>query len=112
MNGGRVESSRAELAIIACEAGASRLLPSDATSWCGGRSSWHAVQGVADDLRVFVEVLQRFCNDPQDLVEVKASEARLEKRVVSLQQQLEGSDMQVAFIRGSLGSATGEWSEE
>ena len=53
------------------------------------------MQAAADDLRVFVEVLQSFCDDPRDLAEVRASEARLKNQLFAAQKQLKGHELQV-----------------
>ncbi|KAK9864134.1 hypothetical protein WJX84_006373 [Apatococcus fuscideae] len=44
-----------------------------------------------EDLRLFVEVLQEFCNDPRQEAEVRASEARLKHEVSLLQSQMANS---------------------
>ncbi|KAK9864077.1 hypothetical protein WJX84_011985 [Apatococcus fuscideae] len=44
-----------------------------------------------EDLRLFVEVLQEFCNDPRQEAEVRASEARLKHEVSTLQSQMASS---------------------
>ena len=53
------------------------------------------MQAAADDLRVFVEVLQSFCDDPRDLAEVRASEASLKNQLAAAQKQLKGHELQV-----------------
>ena len=52
----------------------------------------HAEQARAEDLRLFVEVLQEFCNDPRQEAEVRASEARLKHEVSTLQNQMASSN--------------------
>lgn len=47
------------------------------------------------DLQVFVEVLHTFCDDPRELVEVRASEAGLKNQLSLLQKQLKGNELQV-----------------
>ena len=53
------------------------------------------MQAAADDLRVFVEVLQSFCDDPRDLAEVRASEASLKNQLAAVQTQLKEHELQV-----------------
>ena len=50
-----------------------------------------AEQARTEDLRLFVEVLQDFCNDPRQEAEVRASEARLKHEVFTLQTQMASS---------------------
>ena len=53
------------------------------------------LQVVAEDLRLFVEVLQTFCADPRDLAEVRVSEARLKDELQTVQRKLKGHELQV-----------------
>lgn len=53
------------------------------------------VQLVSEDLRVFVDVLQTFCDDPRDLAEVRSSEAKLKNQLTSAQKELKGHALQV-----------------
>ena len=56
------------------------------------------MQVVSEDLRIFVEVLQTFCDDPRDLAEVRSSEARLKSQLTSTQKQLKGHELQVTLF--------------
>lgn len=56
-----------------------------------------ALQIVSEDLRVFVEVLQAFCDDPRDLVEVRSNEAKLKSQLAVLQKQMKGHELQVGL---------------
>lgn len=60
--------------------------------------SWSAnycAQVVSEDLRIFVEVLQSFCDDPRDLAEIRSSEAKLKSQLSSMQTELKGHELQV-----------------
>ena len=47
---------------------------------------WYAVMQVkSEDLRVFVEVLQKLHPEPADMVQLRASEAQLRSKVAKLQ---------------------------
>ena len=46
-------------------------------------------------MRLFVEVLQSFCEDPRDLAEVRLSEAKLKSQSSPAQKQLQGQEIQV-----------------
>ncbi len=54
------------------------------------------MQTVSEDLRLFVEVLQSFCDDPRDLAEVLKSEAKAKSQLSSVQKQLKGHEVQVS----------------
>jgi len=53
------------------------------------------MQSVSEDLRVFVEVLQSFCDDPRDLAEVRTSESKLKTQLSAVQKQLKSHELQV-----------------
>ena len=44
---------------------------------------------------MFVEVLQNFCEDPREVAEVRASEAKLKAQLTSAQKQAQGHELQV-----------------
>ena len=52
-------------------------------------------QVASEDMRLFVEVLQNFCDDSRELAEVRGSEAKLKSQLNSAQKQLKGQDIQV-----------------
>ena len=62
----------------------------------GLSENYHLVQTVSEDLRLFVEVLQSFCDDPRDLAEVLKSEAKAKSQLSSVQKQLKGHEVQVS----------------
>ena len=53
-------------------------------------------------MRLFVEVLQSFCEDPRDLAEVRLSEAKLKGQSSSAQKQLQGQEVQVVYPTSNL----------
>lgn len=62
----------------------------------------NSVQVAAEDMRLFVEMLQSFCEDPRDLAEVRLSEAKLKSQLSSAQKQLQGQEVQVNYVFGIL----------
>lgn len=59
-------------------------------------------QSRADDLRLFVEVLTTFCDDPRDAVEARAGEARARAQLADAQRQLEAAGTQAVEVSRGL----------
>lgn len=61
---------------------------------------WSAIitQVLVDDLKLFVEMFQTFCEDPRDLADLKVSEAKLKEELETVQNQLKGHELQVISI--------------
>lgn len=59
-------------------------------------------QSRADDLRLFVEVLTTFCDDPRDAVEARAGEARARQQLADVQRQLEAAGTQAVEVSRGL----------
>ena len=53
-----------------------------------------ALQARARDMEVFVQVLLNYSDDPRELSEIRASEARYRALADSLRSKLEGADWQ------------------
>lgn len=60
------------------------------------------LQVLAEDLKLFVEMFQTFCEDPRDLAEVRVSEAKLKEELKAVQRQLKGHELQVGCTFPSL----------
>lgn len=52
------------------------------------------MQERSEDLRVFVEVLQSLTPEPEELLHLRASEARLREKVARLEASLQGHQLQ------------------
>lgn len=55
-------------------------------------------QSRADDLRLFVEVLTTFCDDPRDLAQARADEARARQQLADAQRQLEAAGAEAVEV--------------
>ena len=61
---------------------------------CGVRRELQTSQARARDMEVFVQVLLSYSDDPRDVSEVRASEARYRALAGSLRSQLDGPEHQ------------------
>ncbi len=60
-------------------------------------TAWCAHQVKARDLQVFVEVLLNCSEDPREILDIRASEARLKAQVDNLQSRLSGPQHRAAL---------------
>lgn len=61
--------------------------------WCSLQAC-AVLQVKSEDLRVFVEVLQKLNPEPADMVQLRASEAQLRSKVAKLQADADGHPLQ------------------
>ncbi len=77
-----------------------RPAPAEGPQSARRRRARRAAQSRADDLRLFVEVLQTFCDDPRDAAAARLGEARAKQELAEAQRQLSAAGALSVEVRG------------